>query len=221
MRQRGPTVPLAGTPARPGTACAAPSHPEPLEPRAAPPPARHTWRRAPGTQPRAPPRPWHRLDPPSGAVRSRTASLVCLPPSAAAVFEDSKGHGCLVLACTHFLAARSLTGSSRGAVCPSGIPRGPCCHHTATDVRRGLSLTRDWKPPDSTSPFLLPAWGQREGDPQLRFHCFHVLSLNPGKLLFPRASVFTLSGHGGRGCSHLGWALPPPHPTTLPGNNSI
>lgn len=142
--------------------------------------------------------------------------MLLLPPSAAAVFEESKGHGCLVLACSHSLAPQSLTGSSRGAArVPRGSPRSllpPRC--------RGCAARAEPDPRWETSPFLLPAWGQREGGPQLRFHCFHGLSLNPDKLFFPRAGVFTLSRHGGRGCSPLGWAGPPAHPTTLPGNNS-
>lgn len=223
MRRRGPTVPLAGTAGEAGqAACAAPSHPEPLEPRVAPPPARHTWPGAQDTQPRAPPWPWH----PAGSAFRRSSLPNILtrapgPPQLQLCLRTAKATAALSLLAPRFWHPKALPGAAEGLPVSLGGPCGPCSHRAAADVPRGLSLTRGGKPPHSTSPFLLPAWGQREGGPQLRFHRFHVLSLNPGKLFFPRAGVFPLSGRGGRGCSQLGWAVPPAHPTTLPENNSI
>lgn len=163
-------------------------------------------------------------------ILARPRRRACPHPATAALV-GSRGHGCLVLAQTHFLAPQSLTGRGGGAASiPRWPPRSalpPRCPHAAMCCK-GWSPSRGGKPPHSSSRH----GAKRDGGPQLMFHHLHVLALNPalreqssagtGEDVFPmpaaRDDSFAPSVKARRTgcCSPPGCAMPPPRPSPPP-----
>lgn len=141
----------------------APRTPEPLKPRAASPPAPSHVERG-QTHPRAPCGRDTRPDP---ALQNRSWLIPkhACPPAAAALV-GSKGHGCLVLAQTHFLAAPKPDqdrwwGCERHSVAPVlGAPR-MCCQGLEPipwwQISHGTSNGGQWEEaPGHISPLARP-----------------------------------------------------------------
>lgn len=200
--------------------CSAPRTPEPLKPHVASPPVpSHTERGQ--THPQAPCGRDTRPDP---ALQNRSWLIPkhAWPPAAAAPV-GSKGHGCHVLAQTHFLAApKPHQDRWRGCERPSAAPALGAPTTLRCDVLPGLE-------PHGSSG------GQREDAPAhvSPLTRLHVPSLNPvlpeqsstgiREAVFPmtpaRAGSFTMcvKARQTEGCSQMGRAVPPARvPTSRP-----